>query len=244
MALFHSPKRKPSPPVPLYQVCAVIVAVCLWSDAPSSELRAQQPGSDSKNAQKNAKKPAQKQAPSSKRSVKTQVDTEDLPALVTKLSNDLDEVKQSVRDAAEAKLLEIGPAVVEFLPAVSSDASDEWKMRIDRLRSALEEMETEEYTLPSLLTLNGAMSGRDALTKITELTGNKIELAEVANLDREVITDFEATPFWEAFDEVLDQLELTVAAGDGGTSVRACGRMRGARVGLSRCAWSQVCLCV
>jgi hypothetical protein len=34
-----------------------------------------------------------------------------------------------------------------------------------------------------------------------------------------------------------------VAAGDGGTFVRACGRMRGARVGLSRCAWSQVCLC-
>jgi hypothetical protein len=209
MALIHSPKRKPSPPVPLYQGCTFIVAVCLGSVSLFTELRAQQPGGDAKNAQK--------QAPSSKRKVKTQVDTKDLPALVTKLSNDLDEVKQSVRDAAEAKLLEIGPAVVEFLPAVSSDASDEWKMRIDRLRSALEEMETEEYTLPSLLTLNGAMSGRDALTKITELTGNKIELAEVANLDREVITDFEATPFWEAFDEVLDQLELTVAAGDGGT---------------------------
>ena len=132
MALIHSPKRKPSPPVPLYQACTVIVTLCFWSVSLSTDLSAQQQDGEAKNAQK--------QAPSSKRRVKTQVDTKDLPALVTKLSNDLDEVKQSVRDAAEAKLLEIGPAVVEFLPAVSSDASDEWKMRIDRLRSALEEM--------------------------------------------------------------------------------------------------------
>ncbi len=203
MALIHSPKRKPFPLARLVQLFTVIIALC------SSELRAQQPDGDTKDAKK--------QASSSQRKAKSPVDTNDLPALVTKLSKDLDDVKKSVRDAAEAKLLEMGPAVVEFLPAVSSDASDEWKMRTDRLRLALQEMETEEYTLPSLVTLNGAMSGLEALTKITEWTGNKIELVDVANLDREVITDFDATPFWQAFDEVLDQLELTVAAGDGGT---------------------------
>ena len=59
------------------------------------------------------------------------------------------------------------------------------------------------------------MNGRQALTKISEQTANKFELAEVPNLDRQVQTDFDETPFWEAFDEVLDQLELTVSGGDG-----------------------------
>jgi hypothetical protein len=47
------------------------------------------------------------------------------------------------------------------------------------------------------------------------MTGNKIDLQEVQNLDKTIATAFEDTPFWEAFDEVLDQLGLTVAGGDG-----------------------------
>ena len=181
--------------------------VCLIL-GPIGSLQAQ----DSKNAE-----PKKNRTTGPKRKAKPTVDPKELTEIVAKHSDDLDDVKQTVRDAAEAKLMELGPSIVEFLPAVSSDASDEWKMRIDRLRSTMEKMETDEYTLASLVTLNGPMSGREALSKISEETGNQIELAEVANLDREIITDFDETPFWEAFDEVLDQLELTVAGGDGET---------------------------
>ena len=153
----------------------------------------------------------------SKRKQRPKLERDVLQGIVAKLAADLDAVKQAVRDQAEAELIAIGPSVIEFLPPVGVDAPGEWKMRIERLRNSLEQLEMQEFTLPSTVTLAGSMTGREALTKIAEETGNTIDLGETANLDREVLTDFDATPFWEAFDEVLDQLELTVMAGDGET---------------------------
>jgi len=154
-------------------------------------------------------------AASSKQASKPKLDRSELEKRVVKLSTDLDSAKQTIRDSAEAELLSLGPSVVEFLPPIGSDASAEWKMRIDRLRSSFGKMELQQFTLCSTVTMNGNMTGREALTKIAAETGNTLSLGEAPNLDREVITDFEATPFWEAFDEVLDQIEMTVAGGDG-----------------------------
>lgn len=152
-----------------------------------------------------------------KRTQKPKDERDVLEKKVTKLSADLDSAKQAIRDAAEAELNELGPAIIEFLPAIGTDSSAEWKMRLERIRDSLEKQEMQEFTLPTTVTLSGSMTGREALTKIAEETGNTIALGEMPSLDREVVTEFEATPFWEAFDEVLDQLELTVAGGDGET---------------------------
>ncbi len=152
-----------------------------------------------------------------KRSSKPKMERDELEKRVAKLSEDLDAAKQATRDQAEAELNALGPSAIEFLPATGTDASPDWKMRIQRLRETLNKLETDEFTLPSTVTLSGSMTGRDALTKIAEETGNTIGLGESQNLEREVVTDFDSTPFWEAFDEVLDQLELTVLSGDGET---------------------------
>ena len=150
-----------------------------------------------------------------KRIPKPKVDRDVLEKKVAKLSSDLDSPKQAIRDQAEGELVALGPVIIEFLPPIGADASAEWKMRIDRLRDTLEKLEMHEFTMPSTVTLNGSMTGRQALTKIAEETGNTISLGDAPNLDRDVLTDFDATPFWEAFDEVVDQLELTVSGGDG-----------------------------
>ena len=150
-----------------------------------------------------------------KRIPKPKVERDVLEKKVAKLSSDLDSPKQAIRDQSEAELVALGPVVIEFLPPIGADASAEWKMRIDRLRDTLEKLEMQEFTMPSTVTLSGSMSGRQALTKIAEETGNTITLGDSPNLDRDVVTDFESTPFWEAFDEVVDQLELTVSGGDG-----------------------------
>ncbi len=152
-----------------------------------------------------------------KRISKSKVERDNLEKKVAELSIDLDSPKQATRDSAEAELIALGSSVIEFLPPIGTDTSAEWKMRIDRLRESLEMMEMQEFTLPSTVTLSGSMSGRDALTKIAEQTGNSIQLNDSPNLDREVVTDFDETPFWEAFDEVADQLESTVNGGDGET---------------------------
>ena len=153
----------------------------------------------------------------SKREQRPKVERDVLQEKVAKLATDLDSAKQADRDRAEAELIAMGPSVIEFLPPIGVDAPAEWKMRIERLRDSLEQLEMQEFTLPSTVTLAGSMSGREALTKIAAETGNTINLGETANLDREILTDFDGTPFWEAFDEVLDQLELTVLGGDGET---------------------------
>ena len=150
-----------------------------------------------------------------KRTTKPKEERDVLEKKVAKLSIDLDAAKQSTRDQAEAELTALGTSIIEFLPPIGADVSAEWKMRIDRLRESLEKLEMEEFTMPSTVTLSGSMTGREALTKIAESTGNTIQLGDAPNLDREVVTDFDETPFWEAFDEVADQLELTVSGGDG-----------------------------
>ncbi len=150
-----------------------------------------------------------------KRVPKPKFERVELEKKVIQLSADLDSKKQVVRDQAETELLEIGPPVLEFLPPIGSDASPEWKMRIDRLRDSLGKVELEQFILPSTVTLSGTMTAREALTKITKETGNSFQLGDAPNLEREVVTDFDGTPFWEAFDEVVDQIEMTVASGDG-----------------------------
>ena len=171
--------------------------------------------SNALNAQEQALSKSVPKVVGQKRSPKPKLEKEEMSKLVDKLSDELDDVKKAVRDGAEAKLLEMGSAVIEFLPPVSSDSTPEWKMRIERLREALENLENKEFTLASNVNLTGSMTAREALTEMAEQTGNLLTLGELANLEREVVADFEDTPFWEAFDEVLDQVELTVAGGDG-----------------------------
>lgn len=156
-----------------------------------------------------------KAAADAKRSPRSKLPPEELKAEVTKLAEQLDDNKSAIRDAAEAKLLELGPAVMEYLPSIGEGASPEWQMRIERIRQSVSEKEYQEYTLPSTVTMKGEITGESALQQLSEQTGNVISLENVQGLDRKVMTEFEDTPFWEAIDEILDQLDLTIAPGDG-----------------------------
>jgi hypothetical protein len=147
------------------------------------------------------------------------IDRDMMAKEVEQLSNQLDDDKKLVRDNAETKLLRIGPSAIEFLPAINETASDEYRMRLDRLRKEFQAMEIDEITKASTVTLTGNMTGREALMALTNQTHNKISFADVQNLDRSVDTEFDETPFWEAFDEVLDQLDLTIPGGDGNAIV-------------------------
>jgi hypothetical protein len=142
-------------------------------------------------------------------------DSQTLGKILEQRVKELDSNKLKDRDQSEAAIVALGPQVIDLLPPVSDADSEELRMRIERVRTQLEKLEKAQLTTPSYVTLSGVMTGADALTKISEMTGNKIELEGVANLTKSVTAEFDKTPFWEAFDEVLDQLGLTVASGDG-----------------------------
>jgi hypothetical protein len=164
---------------------------------------------------------------------------QELEKLVIKLAEDLDSDRKAVRDAAEAKLTEMGPSIVEHLPAVNASSSDEFKMRIDRIRTTLEQAEFKELTQPSTVSLTGKMSGREAINRLASTTGNAISVEGAENLDRDIIAEFEDTPFWEAFDEILDQLELTLVSGDG-EKIRLMPRAKETPLRIAAAAYADV----
>lgn len=134
---------------------------------------------------------------------------------VEDLAKELDSNRTSDRDRAEKQLIELGEICLEFLPPISDDQSPELVMRLERIRSSLDTQESQDAFRASTVSLNGTMSGRDALEKISKLTANRFELGDSERLQKTITADFEDTPFWEAADEILDQLGLSLAGYDG-----------------------------
>jgi hypothetical protein len=134
---------------------------------------------------------------------------------VEDLAKELDSNRLSDRDRAEKQLIEMGVSCLEFLPPISDDQSPELLMRLERIRSSLTSQDTQDAIKPTTITLKGAMSGLDALEKLSKATGNQLEVGDSERLQKTITADFEDTPYWEATDEILDQLGLSVASYDG-----------------------------
>jgi hypothetical protein len=134
---------------------------------------------------------------------------------VDELAKALDSNRLGDRDRAEKQLVDMGELCLEFLPPVSDDQSPELLMRLERIRSSLDPQDHQNTFKPGTITLKGAMTGREALEKLAESTGNKFELSDSERLQQSITADFEDTPFWEAIDEILDQLGLSFSNYDG-----------------------------
>ncbi|MFN7843577.1 MAG: hypothetical protein ACK5YR_20780 [Pirellula sp.] len=134
---------------------------------------------------------------------------------VEDLAKALDSNRLSDRDRAEKQLVDIGDLCLEFLPPVSDDQSPELLMRLERIRSTLDSQNNQDAFKAKTITLKGNMSGREALERLSESTGNKLAFGDSERLQQSITADFEDTPFWEATDEILDQLGLSFASYDG-----------------------------
>ncbi len=127
---------------------------------------------------------------------------------------DLDAPEKARRDDAEQQLLDLGPAVLDMLPQITDQMPAETRLRLGRVRAQLEKRRAEQSVLASHVTLpQGTMPLSKVFKAFEEQTGNKIvdyrgNFGE-ATSDPTVDVDFSRTPFWEAFDRVLDQVGLT-----------------------------------
>lgn len=128
-----------------------------------------------------------------------------------KLLRDLDSAELATRDAAEKRLIELGPGVVPYLPEISSNTSGEMKIRLQRIRDQLQTSNIKTFFEASLVTLQGKMKAAEAIAQITEQTGNKITLANpeaAAGVEVELMADKQ--PFWEVIEELLEQGKLRI----------------------------------
>ena len=94
---------------------------------------------------------------------------------VDELAKALDSNRLGDRDKAEKQLVDMGDLCLEFLPPVSDDQSPELLMRLERIRASLDPQDQRVAFKPSTSTLKGVMTGREALERLAESTGNTLD---------------------------------------------------------------------
>jgi hypothetical protein len=126
----------------------------------------------------------------------------------------LDDNAAAKRDAAEQALIALGPAALKLLPPVTSKTPTEVKVRLERVRRALENAAAESAAEASVVTLQGTVPLSQALLAVEQQTKNKlVDLREKfgqQRTDPQIQVNFDKTPFWKALDQILDQAGLTL----------------------------------
>jgi hypothetical protein len=137
-----------------------------------------------------------------------------LKAEVQRLKHDLDDDSKAVRAKAEARLVELGPAVLDLLPEPDPKKSDEASQAVRRIRQTLQQNQARASVQRSTLTLHGRMKISRILAEIQKQTGNAIgdlPRTPAASIpDPEFTVEFDKTPFWTGLDSLLDQAQLSV----------------------------------
>ena len=139
---------------------------------------------------------------------------EELKNEVQRLVRQLDAPELAQREAAEAELLNRGPAVLDLLPTTDR-ASAEVQQRLDRVRQKLQQQAADAAAQPSLVTLQAdVMPLSKVLAAFSRQSGNAIvDYRKKFNqpvTEPALIVHFDKTPFWPALDQVLDQAKLTI----------------------------------
>jgi hypothetical protein len=133
---------------------------------------------------------------------------------VRRLTRQLDSDLLAEREAAERELIQLGPTILDLLPTPTRTRSAEVSIRLARVRRALQTALAEAAARASRVTLKGEMPLSEALSALEQQTENRIvdfrPQRRQQVTDPQVTADFEATPFWRALDELLDQAELAV----------------------------------
>lgn len=136
----------------------------------------------------------------------------ELGGQVRRLVRQLDHDELSKREAAERALVELGPEVLEHLLPANARTPAEVKARLERIVSVLEHTAAEAAVAATHVTLNGNLLMSEVFAEINQQTGNKIvdfrENFGQEATDEQVAVDFDETPFWQALDTVLDQLNM------------------------------------
>ncbi len=144
--------------------------------------------------------------------------TADQPAAVTLESirdavRELEADELAVRDRAEKQLVDMGTSVLAYLPEVNARTSGELKIRLQRIRQALQQSKLETFFEASLVSLSGKMKLTEAIDKIVKQTGNPIKLENAdAMASVEIELDAEDAPFWEVMTKIMQQANLRVNA--------------------------------
>lgn len=139
---------------------------------------------------------------------------------VKKLVAQMDDRDAAQREAAELALVELGAAAKDggeefftLLPTPSDDMSQETATRLARIREVVQAKLGERVVVQSRVTLDFTDAPlADVLKEIEKQTGNRLVDGRETNgqdaPELKVTIKVADVPFWQALDEVLDQVNL------------------------------------
>ncbi len=116
--------------------------------------------------------------------------------------------------------------------------------RLTRVRLALEHARAERAVGPSLVTLQGEFPVAELLKELSRQTGNSIvdrragQAGATIESDPLLTVDFHDKAFWQAFDEVLDRLNLDVDSYAGGEGLAVVPRPMGRLPRVERASYA------
>jgi len=130
---------------------------------------------------------------------------------VRRLLRSLDSDQLAERDSAEKQLLQLGVAVLPYLPEISSSTSGELKVRLQRIRNQLQTSQISSFFSASTISLAGKMPLPQALDQIAQQSGNRIYLENRAAFEQvEVDVSAEKQSFWSVIDQLLSLARLRI----------------------------------
>ena len=107
--------------------------------------------------------------------VSAEVSAADLPATVGRLVEQLDASQLARRDKAEERLIGLGPAALPLLPPETENLSAEVRLRLQRVRRALQHTAARASLEPTLVTLKAdAQPLSEVLAALSRQSGNAI----------------------------------------------------------------------
>lgn len=142
-------------------------------------------------------------------------ESEDLASQVRSHLRSLNSNALAQRDSAEHALIDLGPAVLPLLPAVTDRTPAEVAERLARIRQTLLQRQAEAGAKASLVTLDVKDAPlAEVFAQLGKQSGNTIvdyrqEFGEDPTAVK-ISLQCDKLPFWQALDQVLDQANLSV----------------------------------
>ena len=142
--------------------------------------------------------------------VEAQEDELELIESVTSLQQKLNSDVVADRQLAEKELIELGPAILEYLDPVTEDATTDFSERVTRIRTTLEKKTADLAAQASTISLSGTMTVGEALEKLKRKTGNVVAVADDSQLDKSITLDLKDAEFWAVMEAIMNQAGLMV----------------------------------
>ena len=128
---------------------------------------------------------------------------------VSALLKQLDAKSRQQRQEAEAELLKLGPAILDSLPPSDLLPNVSVREAVRRLRTQLERIAAEQSIRASRVTLSGEHTIREAVTTISDQTGNGITCADTGRdsattdaFKQKLMVDWKDEPFWNVVGQI------------------------------------------